>query len=165
MFERLFLLMFGWQFFHLIEEFSTGFYAAFPALWGQLFHGDPSHYAAWSVIVFINGNLIMDFFWTMAFLLMPKQNAWANYAFYTLLIGMALNALQHPFYSWYLWTHPSLQTYLHNVLGLNYTWYFPGLFTSFGHLALSIVMIRYLIRARAEDSRQHTGLQLAAEQA
>ena len=144
-FERLYLLLFAWQLLHLAEELTTGFYRTFPALWGQMWNGDPAHYSVWGVVSFIDGNLALDFFWVIAFLLLPLRNAWANYAFYTLLTGMAINAVQHPLYALYLWWHPTLQVYLHTVQHLDYTWYFPGLFTSFGHALFSFLMIRYLL--------------------
>ena len=51
----------------------------------------------------------------------------------------------HPFYALYLGFHPNLQHYLLTAFGLNYQWYFPGLFTSFGHTIVSTLMIRELV--------------------
>jgi hypothetical protein len=145
-FMVLFLAMYSFQFFHLIEEWNTGFYQAFPALWGQLIFGNPGHFASWDMHVFITGNLVMDALWAIALGLFERKNAWANYTLYLFLSGMVVNAIQHPFYALYLGLNPNLQHYLLTAFGLNYHWYFPGLFTSFGHAILSTLMIRELVK-------------------
>lgn len=140
-FLRLYLIMYIVQIFHLIEEWMTGFYRTFPALWGDFWFSDPGKYHAWGQIVFINGNLLMDAFWEFAILLLPKRNAWANYTVWLFLSGMVVNAIGHPLYSIWIATHPSLQHYLHQTYSYNYTWYFPGLFTSFLHVIVVTLMI------------------------
>ena len=62
------------------------------------------------------------------------------------LSGMMVNAIGHPFYSLYLWTTPSLQSYLSETYGVSSTWYFPGLFTSFLHTIIVLAMIVQLRR-------------------
>jgi hypothetical protein len=138
------------QILHLIEEWITGFYRTFPALWGDIWFGHPDRFHAWGQIVFINGNLIMDAFWEFAILLLPKKNAWANYTVWLFLSGMVVNAIGHPLYSIWMATHPSLQHYLTHQYGYHYTWYFPGLFTSFLHaivVTLMIIQLRKNYRA------------------
>lgn len=143
-FLRLYLLMYVIQIFHLMEEWITGFYNAFPALWGSLWLGDPAHFHAWGPVLFINGNLIMDAFWEVAILLFPKRNAWANYSVWLFLSGMIVNAIGHSLYSIWLLTHPSLQQFLTVNYGYHYIWYFPGLFTSYLHVVIVVLMIRQL---------------------
>jgi hypothetical protein len=143
-FLRLYLLMYVIQLFHLMEEWITGFYRTFPALWGSVWFGDPARYPAWGQVVFINGNLAMDAFWEVAILLFPKRNAWANYTAWLFLSGMVVNAVGHPLYSIWLATHPSLQAFLGTSYGYHYTWYFPGLFTSFAHAIIATLVIRQL---------------------
>lgn len=153
-FLRLYIAMYVIQIAHLLEEWNTGFYEAFPALWGSLWFEDPSRYEPWSPVVFINGNLLMDAFWEIAILLFARRNAWANYTFWLFLSGMMTNAIGHPFYSLYLFATPSLQQYLATEYGMHSSWYFPGLFTSFLHLAIVLAMIIQLRRDYATDARQ-----------
>jgi hypothetical protein len=139
------LILYTLQFFHLIEEWNTGFYQAFPALWGQFFFGNPARFASWGMHTFITGNLVMDACWAIALGLFARKNAWANYTLHLFLSGMVVNAIGHPFYALYLGLHPNLQDYLLTAFGLNYQWYFPGLFTSVGHTILATLMIRELV--------------------
>lgn len=46
-FLRLYVLMYVIQIAHLLEEWNTGFYRTFPALWGSLWFDDPGRYDAW----------------------------------------------------------------------------------------------------------------------
>jgi hypothetical protein len=145
-FLRLYIAMYVIQIAHLLEEWNTGFYEAFPALWGSLWFSDPGRYEPWNPIVFINGNLLMDAFWEIAILLFARRNAWAHYTLWLFLSGMMVNAIGHSFYSLYLWTTPSLQSYLSETYGVSSTWYFPGLFTSFLHTVIVLAMIVQLRR-------------------
>jgi hypothetical protein len=140
-FLQLYIVMYVVQILHLIEEWITGFYRTFPALWGDFWFNDPAKYGAWNTITFINGNLAMDMFWEIAILLLPKKNAWANYTVWLFLSGMVVNAIGHPLYSLWIASHGELQAFLHNAYGYNYTWYFPGLFTSFLHVIVVTLMI------------------------
>ena len=150
-FLRLYIVMYVIQIAHLIEEWNTGFYQAFPALWGTLWFDDPGRYEPWDPIVFINGNLLMDAFWEIAILLFARRNAWANYTLWLFLSGMITNAIGHPFYSVFLWTNLSLQEYLGSQYGMHSGWYFPGLFTSFLHAAIVLAMIVQLRRDYTGD--------------
>ncbi len=48
-FLRIYITMYVIQIAHLLEEWNTGFYQAFPALWGSLWFGDPGRYEPWSI--------------------------------------------------------------------------------------------------------------------
>ncbi len=144
-FLTIFIGMYMTQFLHLIEEWNTGFYDAFPALWGELYYGQPELFT-WDMHVFITGNLIMDFFWAFCLLLFPMKNAWANYNLYGFLAGMMVNVVGHPLYSIYLNSNKDLQLFLANSFDLEYHWYFPGLFTSFIHAIFCYLMIKELRR-------------------
>jgi hypothetical protein len=157
-FLRLYITMYVIQIAHLLEEWNTGFYEAFPALWGSLWFGDPGRYEPWNQIVFINGNLLMDAFWEIAILLFARRGAWANYTLWLFLSGMVVNAVGHPFYTLYLAATPTQQEYLSATYGLSSTWYFPGLFTSFLHIGIVVAMIIQLRRDYSGDSRPRTPL-------
>ncbi len=140
----IYLAMYSVQLLHLNEEWVTGFYKTFPALWGHLFFANPMQFPSWNTVTFITGNLLMDFFWAVALILLEHKNAWSNYVLQLFLAGMIVNAIQHPFYALWLATHPDLQQYFFNTFGFHYIWYFPGLFTAFGHMVCSFLMFREL---------------------
>jgi hypothetical protein len=148
----IYLAMYSVQLLHLNEEWVTGFYKTFPALWGHLFFANPGKFEIWNTTTFITGNLLMDFFWAVALILLEYKNAWSNYVLHLFLSGMVINAIQHPFYAVWLATHPDLQQYFHNIFGLDYGWYFPGLFTSVGHMICAFLMILELRRQYAKRS-------------
>jgi hypothetical protein len=143
-FLRLYVLMYVIQIAHLLEEWNTGFYRTFPALWGSLWFDDPGRYDAWGPILFINGNLAMDAFWEIAILLFGLRNAWANYTLWLFLSGMVVNAIGHPLYCVYLSLDNGLQEFLTATYGYHYSWYFPGLFTAFLHSVIVVALVRHL---------------------
>jgi hypothetical protein len=157
-FLQLYIVMYVAQLAHLIEEWNTGFYNSFPALWGSVFFDDPGRFPAWSPIVFVTGNLLMDGFWEVAILLFARRNAWANYTVWLFLNGMVVNAVGHPLYSLWLLTHPSLQEFLGTTYGYTSTWYFPGLFTSFVLAAVVTQMIRELRRNYRDEAAPYPAL-------
>ena len=141
-FLTLYIGMFITQAFHLGEEYFTGFYNTFPAFWSSLFYGNPAQFGGWDTGFFLFGNFIMDVFWIAAIFLFAKGNSWANYTLYLFLSGMIVNVFAHPFYCVHLANTESLQQFFTNELGLNYTWYFPGLWTSFVHAIFVVLMVR-----------------------
>lgn len=150
-FRRLYQALIAMQAFHLIEEWNTGFHRLFPAWWGSFFFGDPDRYPPWPEKEFVTGNVLMDGLWVLAAILLPKKNAWANYTVYSFLAGMLVNAFGHPLYALHLARSPALKRKV-EASGYGYTAYFPGLFTSFGHLVLSLLMVR-LLRRQHEAAR------------
>ena len=138
-FLTIYIGMYVTQFFHLIEEWNTGFYNAFPALWGDFFYNHPEKFT-WGITIFITGNLIMEAFWAISILLFDKKNSFANYNLYGFLAGMIINAIGHPLYCLYLGTHSNLQNYLNTNYNYNYHWYFPGFFTGLIHSIFAYLM-------------------------
>ncbi len=124
---------------HLIEEWNTGFYNTFPALWGDIFYNQPEKFT-WGIHIFITGNLMMDAFWATSILMFDKKNSWANYNLYGFLAGMIINVVGHPLYCLYLGTHKNLQDFLHTTYNYNYQWYFPGFFTGLIHFLFAYLM-------------------------
>lgn len=148
-FLTIYIGMYVTQFLHLIEEWNMGFYYAFPALWGDLFFGQPEKFK-WDIHIFITGNLIMDAVWATCLLLFEKKNSWANYNLYGFLAGMSVNVVGHPLYCLYLWTHPNLHNYLTKTYDYDYVWYFPGLFTGLIHTIFYYLMFNEIRKQNLE---------------
>jgi hypothetical protein len=148
-FLTIFIGMYVTQFFHLMEEWNTGFYDTFPALWGDIFYAQPDKFK-WDIHIFITGNLVMDAIWAICLLLFEKRNSWANYNLYGFLAGMLINAVGHPLYCVYLLTHKNLQNYLTETYNYHYTWYFPGLFTALIHSVFCYLMYKEIQRQNSE---------------
>ena len=64
---------------------------------------------------------------------------------------MLVNAFGHPLYALHLARSPALKRKV-AAEGYDYKVYFPGLFTSFGHLVLSLLMLR-LLREQHKKAR------------
>lgn len=141
-------LLIAAQILHFSEEYLTRFQSAFPAFWGQFWHGQPTLYAAWDTDFFAFGNLLMQALWLTALTLLTRKNAWANYMVWLFLAGMLTNIIQHPFYAVYTGLHTEFRAYVPatSLLG---GWYFPGLFTVGLHTILFPVVVAEMRRASA----------------
>lgn len=143
--NRLLTLLIAAQIMHFAEEYLTRFQSAFPAFWGQFWHGQPQLYAAWNTDFFVFGNFLMQALWLVALTLLDRKNSWANYMVWLFLAGMLTNIFQHPFYALYTGLHPEFRASVpaSQLLG---GWYFPGLFTVALHAALWPAVVKEMWR-------------------
>jgi hypothetical protein len=131
----LFVLVAAVQAIHMLEEHLFHFGAYLPALWGDLFFGDPTRYRPWSVGDTLTGGLSMSAFWLGSMALLPTRSSLANYGAVMFIGSMLSNGIFHPIYNAYLLLSPRLQDHVMSH-GLSAT-YFPGFFTAWLHLFLA----------------------------